>query len=144
MYRYESDQLSRYERLVYSEFDRLLLVSEQEKTCFPGGDPDNKIHAIPNARLIIVGGRPTAEVLAWQSVSGVEVTGFVEDIRHHILGADVGIAPLRISRGVQNKVLEAMAMGKAIVITPFALEGIRAKSDEAFHGHRGGRAVDRR
>src|SRR3569833_2672371 len=50
--------------------------------------------------------------------------GAVEDIRPYIAHAALAVAPLRIARGVQNKVLEAMAMAKAVVVTPQALDGI--------------------
>jgi len=58
---------------------------------------------------------------------GVVVTGFVEDIRDYLSLADVCIAPLRIARGIQNKVLEAMAMAKPVVATEQAFEGIDAR-----------------
>lgn len=54
------------------------------------------------------------------------MTGFVEDIRLYYQTADVFVAPLRLARGVQNKVLEAMAMQKAVVTTSKAIEGIMA------------------
>jgi glycosyltransferase involved in cell wall biosynthesis len=57
---------------------------------------------------------------------GVFVTGFVDDVREYVAAAAVCVAPLRIARGIQNKVLEAMAMGKATVCTPQAIEGIMA------------------
>jgi glycosyltransferase involved in cell wall biosynthesis len=56
----------------------------------------------------------------------VTVTGYVDDVRDFIAGARVCVAPLRIARGVQNKVLEAMAMGKAVISTPDAFEGLAA------------------
>ena len=59
---------------------------------------------------------------------GVVVTGFVQDVREYLARASVSIVPLRVARGIQNKVLEAMAMGKAVVCTPQAHEGIRATS----------------
>ena len=55
------------------------------------------------------------------------VTGKVADIRPYLAGAALAVAPLRIARGVQNKVLEAMAMGKIVLATPQALEGIAAQ-----------------
>ena len=54
------------------------------------------------------------------------MTGFVEDIRSYLIRANVCVIPLRIARGIQNKLLEAMSMGKAIVCTPQAMEGISA------------------
>jgi len=86
------------------------------------------IHAgAPEARVQIVGSRPTKEVQRLGTVPGVSVTGFVEDVRDYLGPATACIAPLRIARGVQNKVLEAMAMGRAVVTTPQAFEGLRAQ-----------------
>lgn len=82
------------------------------------------------ARFFIVGANPTPEVLALSREKNITVTGSVEDIREYIALADICVAPLRIARGIQNKVLEAMAMGKAVVATPQAIEGISAESSQ--------------
>lgn len=82
----------------------------------------------PSTTFFIVGANPTSEVLKLSKYKNVVVTGFVEDIRDYIAAADVCVAPLRIARGIQNKVLEAMAMGKAVVATAYATEGIAAES----------------
>jgi sugar transferase (PEP-CTERM/EpsH1 system associated) len=82
--------------------------------------------ARPDVRFAIVGSRPTAQVRKLASLEGVTVTGFVEDVRDWLARAAVCVAPLRIARGVQNKVLEAMAMGLPVVATPQAHEGIDA------------------
>ncbi len=79
---------------------------------------------IPEAKFYIVGARPADAVQKLANKKGVEVTGSVEDIRPYIAGADVIVAPMRIARGVQNKVLEAMAMAKPVVVTGAAMEGI--------------------
>jgi len=55
------------------------------------------------------------------------VTGFVDDVRNYLAAADVCVIPLRIARGIQNKVLEAMAMGKAVVCSEEAMEGVQAE-----------------
>ncbi len=82
----------------------------------------------PDVTFYIVGNRPTSSIrLMAQRHPGVKVTGYVEDIRPYLVRADVCVVPLRIARGIQNKVLEAMAMGKALVCTPQALEGIHAE-----------------
>lgn len=83
-----------------------------------------------DARFTIVGSKPTPVVKALSKEPGVHVTGFVEDIRDYIAGARVCIAPMRIARGVQNKVLEAMAMGRPVVATQAGFEGIRAAPGE--------------
>lgn len=77
-----------------------------------------------HARFYIVGGKPTAAVLALGRLAGITVTGRVEDVRPWLAHAHVVAAPLRIARGIQNKVLEAMAMEKAVLATPEAWEGI--------------------
>lgn len=81
-----------------------------------------------NVVFYIVGIRPTAEVEALGDLDGVEVTGAVPDVRPYIAHAEMAVVPLRIARGVQNKVLEAMAMGQAVVATPAAKEGIDAEA----------------
>jgi glycosyltransferase involved in cell wall biosynthesis len=58
------------------------------------------------------------------------VTGRVADVRPYLAHAAAVVAPLRIARGIQNKVLEAMAMAKTVVSSPQALEGIAAQVDE--------------
>ena len=56
----------------------------------------------------------------------MQVTGRVPDTRPYLAVADVVVAPLRIARGIQNKVLEAMAMARPVVATPEAFEGVQA------------------
>ncbi len=80
----------------------------------------------PEARFWIVGAAPTPEVLQLATLPGVQVTGRVPDTRPYIAFADVVVAPLRIARGIQNKVLEAMAMGRPVVATPEAFVGVQA------------------
>jgi sugar transferase (PEP-CTERM/EpsH1 system associated) len=81
----------------------------------------------PAAQFWIVGSRPTSQVTELASGAGVQVTGSVEDIRPYIAHADVVVAPLRLARGIQNKVLEAMAMARPVIGSPEALEGIDAE-----------------
>ena len=78
----------------------------------------------PTARFAIVGRAPTAAVSALASRDGVVVTGAVEDVRPWLAAADVCVAPLLLARGIQNKVLEAMAMARPVVASPAAAEGI--------------------
>ncbi|RVT40894.1 TIGR03087 family PEP-CTERM/XrtA system glycosyltransferase [Sphingobium algorifonticola] len=80
----------------------------------------------PDARFAIVGRNPTRAVQALAELPGVTVTGGVADVRGWLAGADVVVAPLRIARGIQNKVLEAMAMARPVVASPQAAEGIDA------------------
>ena len=83
----------------------------------------------PDARLRLVGRRPVAAVRRLAAVPGVEVVGQVPDVRPYLAAAAVAVNPLRIARGLQNKVLEAMAMGKAVVASPQALAGLRHRDD---------------
>jgi sugar transferase (PEP-CTERM/EpsH1 system associated) len=179
VYRHEARTLGAYERRICREFDRVLLVSEQEASYFPDALDAGKLQAVgngvdleffqphpersaddgpvlvftgmmdywpnvegmrwflhnvyprvrealPSIKLLVVGSRPTSEVRGWVKHGGVTVTGYVPDVRDYLGKAAVCIAPLRVARGIQNKVLEAMAMGKAVVSTPEAFEGIRA------------------
>jgi sugar transferase (PEP-CTERM/EpsH1 system associated) len=78
-------------------------------------------------RFYIVGARPAQAVRDLASLPGVTVTGTVPDVRPYIFHAQAAVAPLRIARGIQNKVLEAMAMATPVVVSPQALEGIDAE-----------------
>jgi len=75
----------------------------------------------------IVGGKPSTEVRALADLPGVFVTGRVPDVRPYLQHALAAVAPMRIARGVQNKVLEAMAMGQPVLASPEALEGIEVQ-----------------
>lgn len=87
---------------------------------------------LPEAHFTIVGARPTAEVKMLGKRRGIAVTGTVDDVRPYIAASDMAVAPLRIARGVQNKVLEAMAMAKAVVTTPAAAQGLAATPGRDF------------
>lgn len=78
----------------------------------------------PGVTLQLVGRRPTGAVSRLGGLPGVEVVGQVPDVRPYLAGAAVALAPLRIARGVQSKVLEALAMGKAVVASPAATAGL--------------------
>ena len=178
LYRREARYLAALEGNIGKQFDRVLVVSEAERTCcksvsrdrvtaVPNGvdleyfaprtrEPAERQSptlvftgvmdyrpnvdgiawfvksilpsvraAVPDVRLFIVGNRPSKTVQRLASDPGVVVTGFVPDVREYV-ARGVSIAPLRIARGIQNKVLEAMAMGRPIVVTPQAFEGIDA------------------
>ncbi|MEW5771373.1 MAG: TIGR03087 family PEP-CTERM/XrtA system glycosyltransferase [Pseudomonadota bacterium] len=76
----------------------------------------------------IVGSRPSPAVQELAG-PGVVVTGRVPDVRPYLAHAALVVAPLRIARGIQNKVLEGMAMAKAVLASPQALEGVAARPD---------------
>jgi glycosyltransferase involved in cell wall biosynthesis len=71
-------------------------------------------------------------VQALARTSGVTVTGFVNDTREWLAKAAVSIAPLRIARGIQNKVLEAMAMGLPVVGTTSATQGVEGENGRDY------------
>ena len=79
---------------------------------------------VPTACFAIVGARPDAQVQGLAQLPGVLVTGTVSDVRPYLAHAQLAVAPLRIARGIQNKVLEALAMGRPLLVTPAALAGI--------------------
>jgi sugar transferase (PEP-CTERM/EpsH1 system associated) len=85
-----------------------------------------------HAAFHIVGRNPAAAVTRLAALPGVNVAGAVDDIRPWIASADVVVAPLRIARGIQNKVLEAMAMARPVVASAAAAEGIIARDGEHF------------
>jgi glycosyltransferase involved in cell wall biosynthesis len=73
----------------------------------------------------------------------VEVTGSVPDIRPWIAHADLVVAPMRIARGIQNKVLEAMAMARPVVVSTMGAEGIAAEDGREFLVADGGETFTR-
>jgi glycosyltransferase involved in cell wall biosynthesis len=81
--------------------------------------------SMPDARCKIVGGNPPPSLRAMAGPR-VEVTGFVPDLRPHLAEAAVVVVPLRLGGGTRLKIVEAMAMGKAIVSTSLGAEGIEA------------------
>ena len=84
------------------------------------------------ARFHVVGRAPVAALRARHGENGVRVWGAVPDVRPFLKSADLVLAPLLIARGVQNKVLEAMAMARPVVLTPGAATGIDARDGEHF------------
>ena len=84
----------------------------------------------PDVKLRIVGAEPSAQVRRLAEIDGVTVTGSVDDVRPHIARAALTVAPLRIARGTQNKILEAMAMGVPVVCSSVAAGGVDAVPNE--------------
>jgi sugar transferase (PEP-CTERM/EpsH1 system associated) len=82
---------------------------------------------ISNAHLNIVGAKPAPAVMALARKEGITVTGSVPDMRPWLQQASAVVAPLKIARGIQNKVLEGMAMARPVVTSPEALDGIVAE-----------------
>ncbi len=78
-------------------------------------------------RFYIVGSNPVETVSQLAKIPGVIVTGRVPDVRPYLKYAKAAVVPIRVARGIQNKVLEAMAMAKTVIVSPQALEGIDAE-----------------
>jgi glycosyltransferase involved in cell wall biosynthesis len=82
-------------------------------------------------RFHIVGRSPTPAVQALAG-PGVAVSGTVPDVRPYLRHAAAVVAPLRVARGIQNKILEAMAMGRAVVASAACAEAVDAHPGEDF------------
>lgn len=82
----------------------------------------------PEVSLKIVGGAPPAEIRQLADLPNVTVTGSVPDVRPYLANAQVIVAPLRIGGGTRLKILEAMAMGRAIVSTSIGCEGLEVQN----------------
>jgi len=85
--------------------------------------------AMPEATFTICGSKPTEEARALATRPGITVTGWVDDVRPYLDAAEVAVVPIRIARGIQNKLLEAMAMGLPCVSAPAAFNGIEVTGD---------------
>lgn len=88
--------------------------------------------SIPEATFRIVGRNPTGRVRDLARLPGVEVTGGVPDVRPYVAGSSLTVAPFRIARGIQNKVLESMAMGRPVVGTTLAFQGLSATESDGI------------
>jgi sugar transferase (PEP-CTERM/EpsH1 system associated) len=86
--------------------------------------------AVAEARFVIVGRDPVRAVRRLAKLPGVVVTGTVPDVRPYLADAMVAVAPFRIARGVQSKVLEAMASGLPVVGTSIAFQGLQAREED--------------
>jgi sugar transferase (PEP-CTERM/EpsH1 system associated) len=84
------------------------------------------LEARPEVRLAVVGRNPASAVRRLSESPDVIVTGAVDDVRTWLAAADIAVAPLGIARGIQNKVLEAMAMARPVVASAAAFQGINA------------------
>lgn len=84
----------------------------------------------PTLRFDIVGANPPPSIRLLAHLTGVTVTGTVADVRPYVQRAALTVAPLRIARGTQNKVLESMAMGVPVVCSPEVEKGVDALAGE--------------
>jgi sugar transferase (PEP-CTERM/EpsH1 system associated) len=83
----------------------------------------------PGALVDIVGVHPPASVRAFDGTPGVTVTGAVDDVRPYVERAAVSLCPVRVAGGVQNKILESLALGVPVVTSPEGFEGLGARSN---------------
>jgi sugar transferase (PEP-CTERM/EpsH1 system associated) len=88
---------------------------------------------VADARFWIVGRDPAPAVRRLATVPGVEVTGFVPDVRKYLAGARVAVAPFSIAAGIQNKVLEALAYELPVVATRKVLQGLAGAVADIVH-----------
>ena len=89
-------------------------------------------HQLPEASFWIVGARPTAEVRSLARANEIFVTGTVTDVRPYLAHAGVVVVPMRLARGIQNKALEAMAMGAATVVSSTSAIALNAVPGRDF------------
>jgi glycosyltransferase involved in cell wall biosynthesis len=87
---------------------------------------------VPNARFVIAGRGPTQAVVELGARPGIEVHPDVPDMRRTIAAAWIGVAPMTSGSGIKNKVLEAWAVGKPVVMTSLGANGLRL--DDAARG----------
>jgi sugar transferase (PEP-CTERM/EpsH1 system associated) len=83
----------------------------------------------PHAKFVIAGMNPTANINQLADNKNIAVTGFVDDILPYYHQADIFVAPFRLARGVQNKVLQAFACALPVISTPMGAEGILCQAD---------------
>lgn len=87
----------------------------------------------PQARFLVVGADPDRRVRALRAVPGCQVTGAVERVEPYLERARIVVVPVRVARGIQNKVLEGMAAGLPVVTTPQGADGIDAVHGETLY-----------
>lgn len=78
----------------------------------------------PNVRLVVVGKDPSADIRAFGNDPRIEITGTVDDIRPYLWKASCAVVPLVYGAGIQNKILEAMACGTAVITTPKTISSL--------------------
>jgi len=88
------------------------------------------LNQYPKARFIIAGMNPNNAVQELTKITGVETTGFVDEILPYYHESDYFVAPFRLARGVQNKVLQAFACGLPVISTPMGAEGIDCEANK--------------
>ena len=89
-------------------------------------DISKRLKRVPEAEFFVIGKNPSSEVKRLSELPGVRVTGYVDNVGDYLRNARTVAIPLRLARGVQNKVLEAMAYGVPVVATGAATDGLEA------------------
>ena len=85
---------------------------------------------VPNATWLIAGRNPPTEIRNLAELPGITVTGTVPDVRPYLASSTVAIAPLQIGSGTRLKILEALAMRKAVVTTSVGCEGLTVENNK--------------
>jgi glycosyltransferase involved in cell wall biosynthesis len=85
---------------------------------------------IPQVHILIVGHNPPEEILAWQSLPGVKITGSVPDIRPYLAECTAAMVPLRLGGGTRLKIMESIAANRAVISTSIGAEGIGLRHGE--------------
>lgn len=88
--------------------------------------------AVPDVSFKIIGKSPPQEIKELDEEADITVTGFVDDPYEHVRQGKVSVAPVRIGGGIQNKVLESLALETPVVTTKFGATGIQAERGEHF------------
>ena len=108
-----------------SFFGKMDTQPNQDAVCFFAKKIFPKVlKIIPNCYFYIIGINPSARVRSLEKIKNVKVTGYVKNPYEILQKSKVIVAPLRFGAGIQNKVLEAMALKKAVVSSPIAVRGI--------------------
>ena len=88
------------------------------------------VRLVPEVQILIVGHGPPAEVLQWQRLPGVKITGSVLDIRPYLAGCTATIVPLRLGGGTRLKIMESIAAGRPVVSTSVGAQGLGMRHGE--------------
>ena len=104
----------------------------EDAACGSRGGAAPVARRAPDLRFVVVGRRPGRRLRRSAARLGFTLTGAVPDVRPFLAHSALVVAPLRVAQGVPNKVLEAMAMAKAVVATPAAVAGLRVRPARTF------------
>lgn len=91
------------------------------------------IKQCPDSKFYIVGSSPPKQVMELSTFPGVIVTGRVDDVRPYLTYAKAAVAPMQMARGIQNKILEAMAMERPVMTSKRGIEGLENYPTESLY-----------